>query len=119
VHHRAVSRSCPSLGGLIFAIRAGHFAIAIYIAGPPGPDHGFARQSRALTGGLERAAVFAAVLGGWPRFAAGSGRKGASLVGAGGPIMPGLAAGRRRHACQFRLGARGRLCHPMRCIAML
>jgi hypothetical protein len=48
------------LGGLIFAIRAGHFAIAVYIAGRPLAGDGRA----ALTGGLERAAVFAAVLGG-------------------------------------------------------
>ncbi len=49
------------VAGLIFTIRAGHFAIASYIAGPVGPA---ASQRAALIGGLERAAVFAAVLGG-------------------------------------------------------
>lgn len=50
------------LAGLVFALRAGHFAIAFYIAAPPSP--GATARRAALTGGLERAAVFAAVLGG-------------------------------------------------------
>lgn len=50
--------------GLIFAIRAGHFAFVIYLAGPPSTDGKAAAQRAALTGGVERAVVFAAVLGG-------------------------------------------------------
>jgi hypothetical protein len=50
------------IAGLIFATRAGHFAIATYIASPhDGEQRGRARRA-ALTGGLERGAVFAAVL---------------------------------------------------------
>jgi hypothetical protein len=97
-------------GGLIFALRAGHFGIAGYIAGPPGPD---GPRHAAITGGLERAAVFAAVLGGVAAFAllvlAG---KGGHLVGAGGQSSTGVAARRGRHLVEFRLGACGRLCHP-------
>ena len=52
--------------GLIFALRGGHFAIVSYIAGPAQPADA---QRAAVTGGLERAAVFAAVLGGLPALA--------------------------------------------------
>jgi hypothetical protein len=60
-----VSQAMAIAGGLIFALRAGHFGIAGYIAGPPGPD---GPRHAAITGGLERAAVFAAVLGGVAAF---------------------------------------------------
>jgi hypothetical protein len=55
------------LAGLVFAIRAGHFAIAVYIAPSTVPGGtGTTAERAALTGGLERAAVFAAVLAGVP-----------------------------------------------------
>jgi hypothetical protein len=54
-----------ALAGLVFTIRAGHFAIAIYLVDPPREDHGFARNRAALTGALERTAVYALVLGGF------------------------------------------------------
>jgi len=67
----AVSPGAPEIlamiAGFVFAIRAGHFAIAVYIAAPPEPGAtGMTAQRAALTGGLERAAVFVAVLGGVP-----------------------------------------------------
>ena len=52
------------VAGLIFATRAGHFAIAAYIASPHGVEGRAPAQRAALTGALERGAVFAAVLGG-------------------------------------------------------
>src|SRR6056297_291415 len=63
----AVSPGAPEIlamiAGFVFAIRAGHFAIAVYIAAPPEADAtGMIAQRAALTGGLERAAVFVAVL---------------------------------------------------------
>jgi hypothetical protein len=62
---QAMPEALAMLAGLVFAIRAGHFAIAVYIAAPPSPGATALTERRAaLTGGLERAAVFAAVLGG-------------------------------------------------------
>src|SRR6056297_193800 len=58
----AVSPGAPEIlamiAGFVFAIRAGHFAIAVYIAAPPEAD------ATGMT--AERAAVFVAVLGGVP-----------------------------------------------------
>ncbi|KPQ14073.1 MAG: Protein of unknown function (DUF3307) [Rhodobacteraceae bacterium HLUCCO18] len=62
---QATPEALAMLAGLVFAIRAGHFAIAVYIASPPVPGaDGMTARHGALIGGLERAAVFAAVLGG-------------------------------------------------------